>query len=243
MENNELTERVIGIVRGHCPVERYEIGIADLDGLLPEKFARYVRGISLVRKLDDRIIDGITSGPTREYLGHYHAINAELDEVCTAAADGLARAGIEALPFQATKSDYELDENGNRLLRSTLSHKMVATRAGLGWIGKTDLLVTRRFGTRARLASILLADPAIAAGTACAESLCGSCRRCVESCPAAAATGLAWRAGMEREEFFDAHACRRNCLAVSERMLQETISICGICVAVCPRGKCQATRE
>jgi epoxyqueuosine reductase QueG len=48
----------------------------------------------------------------------------------------------------------------NELLLTQLpSHKMVATRAGLGWIGKTDLFVSNKYGPRVRLASIRIDAP------------------------------------------------------------------------------------
>jgi epoxyqueuosine reductase QueG len=36
---------------------------------------------------------------------------------------------------------------------------MAATRAGIGWIGKKDLLVSEKFGPRNRLASVLTNYP------------------------------------------------------------------------------------
>ncbi|OFY64528.1 MAG: hypothetical protein A2V64_08625 [Bacteroidetes bacterium RBG_13_43_22] len=49
-----------------------------------------------------------------------------------------------------------------RTLTVDISHKMVATRAGLGWIGKSDLLISREFGPRLRLVSMLLnQDPGV----------------------------------------------------------------------------------
>ena len=61
---------------------------------------------------------------------------------------------------------------------------MVATRAGLEWIGKTDLLITKKFGPRLRLTSILLKDRVIPESKHIDISRCGTCNICVEICPA-----------------------------------------------------------
>jgi len=143
----------------------------------------------------------------------------------------------EDLALPPTLSDAELDANFNKTLRAPVSHKMLATRSGLGWIGKTDLLVSSDFGPRVRLASVLLGDALPRCGPAIEKSRCGSCGECVRACPARAATGLEWRAGMDRDEFFQAHKCRENCKMLSRLRLGEDVSICGICVSVCPRGK------
>ena len=41
---------------------------------------------------------------------------------------------------------------------------MIATRAGLGWIGKTDLFISKDIGARLRLVSILIDRPVKTAG-------------------------------------------------------------------------------
>jgi epoxyqueuosine reductase QueG len=42
---------------------------------------------------------------------------------------------------------------------SDLPHKTVATRAGLGWVGKSALLISDRFGAALRLTSVLTDAP------------------------------------------------------------------------------------
>ena len=135
--------------------------------------------------------------------------------------------------MEPTRSDAELEDNYLQTLRVNFSHKMAATRAGLGWIGKTDLLVSHAFGPRVRLAAMLLDYPGFSAGTPETESRCGACDLCVQACPAQAAQGLPWRAGVDRDEFFNAFKCREKCRELSLKNLGEAISLCGRCIAVC----------
>jgi epoxyqueuosine reductase QueG len=220
-----------------CPEETYEIGAASLEGLLPPDLARFRYGLALARKLDDCIIDRITEGPTGDYADLYAAVNSELNDKVSLIAAMLTAHGIESLAVPATVDDSELDDSYFETLRYKISHKMTATRAGLGWIGKTDLLITHRFGPRVRLATVLTSEPVYAPGEPIAESQCGACLVCVNACPASAATGLAWAAGIDRDRFYNAYICRDYCRMISKERLDTVISLCGLCIAVCPKGR------
>jgi len=220
-----------------CPSEVYETGYAELSGLLHPDFKAYPYGISLVRKLDDFIIDKIVNGPTIEYFELYHSINSELNDKVAAISAIINKAGIAAYPVKATVADSEIDSSYSETLRHKISHKMTATRAGLGWIGKTDLLITKRFGPRVRLATILTSEPVSTAGTPLEESLCGNCDICVKKCPASASNGKLWSTNVDRDEFYNPVKCMNYCRTISKELLNKHISICGICVSVCPRGR------
>jgi epoxyqueuosine reductase QueG len=220
----------------HLDPTIFEYGFADLRGLLPASLDAFPSGISILRKLDDGIVDGIDRGPTRAYLDHYNATNDELNGLVVRIAEDLRRAGWASEPVPATVDDPTLQERYRATLSVPVSHKMVATRSGLGWVGKTDLLVSVRFGTRIRLASVLTTAPVIH-GHPIDESRCGACTSCVEACPAQAANGELWNVSRARNDFFDAFACRRYCRRISDEKLGEAISLCGVCVLVCPRGR------
>jgi epoxyqueuosine reductase QueG len=210
----------------------YEYGFADLRGLLQDRYAIYSYGISILRRLDPRIIDGISDGPTREYFDHYHAINRELNDVVMQISKSLSDAGIPCEGVCATVQEHELC---TKTLTYPVSHKLVATRAGLGWIGKTDLLVSKRFGPRIRLASILTTHR-LEVSTHIDESQCVNCAVCVAQCPAKAANGTPWNTSTHRDVYFNAFACRDYCRKITMERLNENLSICGKCVSVCPFG-------
>lgn len=61
-----------------------------------------------------------------------------------------------------------------------------AHRAGLGWIGKNSLLISRKYGS-----FIFIAELVITAGLDYdipVRDMCGTCRKCIDSCPTGAIT-------------------------------------------------------
>ena len=227
------------IVKRHLnPVDKYIYGFADLTGLLPSKFNGCSFGISIARKLDENIVDGIIDAPTSAYLHHYEEINHLTLALAESIASDLNREGIDAVAIKPTilTDSSELDEK-YPTLRYEISHKMVATRAGLGWIGKTDLFISKEFGARIRLISILLNTEIKPEFKPINKSRCGSCSICVEICPAGAATGQLWDIHTDRDVFFDAIKCRDKCTEFGRTHLKIDRKICGICVAACPIGR------
>jgi epoxyqueuosine reductase QueG len=232
-------QQLIGeiISRHLIPAENWIYGFADLSGLLDNKYQGFSYGISLGRKLETEIVDKIKAGPTMEYYFHYRKINEELaiksGNICSELNDHK----IETINIPPTVSTAELDTIYFQTLRTDLSHKMVATRAGLGWIGKTDLLITKKFGPGLRLTSILLKDPVKPESKPIDISRCGSCNICVDICPAKAANGKMWDITIEREVFFDASKCRNQCAEFGRTRLSMDVRVCGMCVAACPIGR------
>jgi epoxyqueuosine reductase len=215
---------------------KYITGFADMRGLLHEKYTGYGYAISLARRLDAVIIDSIRSGPNKAYFDHYNEVNRELAGAIQNISVRLTKRGHENFPVIPTVTDDMTADDYHKTLRMPFSHKMAATRAGIGWIGKTDLLVTKEFGPRVRLASILLKENIFDPGIPIEESQCGDCGICVISCPAQAATGDLWNVKTDRDAFYNAFKCREKCRELSLANLNERISLCGICVSVCPRG-------
>jgi epoxyqueuosine reductase QueG len=56
-------------------------------------------------------------------------------------------------------------------------------------------------------------------------------------CPGLAANGKLWDDSVDRDEFYDAFKCRDTCRKLSRDRLDKKVSLCGICVSVCPYGK------
>ena len=232
-ELNNMQNSIIDLLPNR---DEYIIGFADMEQLLKKNYPfRYAVVVGV--KLNDEIIDGIEGAPTIEYLNLYHKTNNTLNELVLKISDFLNAHCIENQYILSTVEDSELDNEYWKTLRYKYSHKMAATRAGLGWIGKTDLLVSERFGPRFRMASILTNYRFENLGKPITESKCGTCMICVEKCPAHAANGKSWNIGIDRDEFYNASKCREMCRKRSFDYIHKEISLCGICISVCPKGK------
>ncbi|MEE4197781.1 MAG: 4Fe-4S double cluster binding domain-containing protein [Bacteroidales bacterium] len=214
----------------------YLAGFADLAGLTQDPGLRY--GLVIAKRLDDQVIDSIDQGPTFSYFNYYHQVNSHLSLVIHSIGDQLKALGYASKVVEPSiREKNSGDEYYRSTLRTPISHKMIATRAGLGWIGKTDLFVSKKFGPRVRLVSLLTNYPLPVSGKTIDRSRCGKCKVCVVNCPAQAATGQLWDIYTDRDVFFDAHRCRDTCMALTRERLHRESALCGICVSVCPAGK------
>lgn len=101
---------------------------------------------------------------------------------------------------------------------SLLPHKTLAVLAGLGWIGRNNLLVTESLGCRLALSTVLTNAPLPADHARESPNRCGSCMVCVRACPVGALSGQTWAQGKRREDIVDVEACR----------------LCLRCMQVCP---------
>jgi epoxyqueuosine reductase QueG len=215
-----------------------------MKGLLKGDLAGFGYCIVVGRKLDDEIIDAIDSGPTHKYFELYNRVNEELGQTGQKLSGYLTSKNITNKLIRPTGVTKDVRNYNGTTLTYYFSHKMAATRAGIGWIGKTDLLVTEKFGPRVRFVSVLLKEPLYKSGVPIEEFVkpfvegqCGSCEICVEACPAGAGSGMQWNTGTSRDKFFNAYACMKKCKELSLKNLGREETICGICVKVCPVGK------
>lgn len=111
----------------------------------------------------------------------------------------------------AVKVAEQLNAEGyksiGKLKTGQLPHKTVALRAGLGFIGKNNLLITPQYGCALMLGKVLTTAPFVTASQPVTEPKCGDCNICVEACPANALHGKEWSITTTREEIIDRKQC------------------------------------
>ncbi len=212
------------------------VGFADVSGLPEAMTGGLPRAIAIGVPLNPTIVRAIEHGPTPRYFAEYNRINALLAELADRAAGMLTAVGRRAVLVKATSDDFN-----PITLSMPIQHKTIATRAGLGWIGKSALLITKPYGPAVRLGSVLT-DAELETGTPIDESHCGTCRQCVDRCPAQAIVGVNWQLGQPREAIYDAPRCRMTAKRLSSTAGFEA-SICGICINACPWTQRYLVRE
>ena len=213
-------------------------GIADLapahDFILGqggEEVASYPVGVVIGMRLLDSFVDPLpTRDPAAAILYRHNAydvVNAALDQIALRVANTIQRAGFSAFPVPASKRTSDAG------ICSIFSQKLAAHLAGMGWIGKSCLLVIPDHGPRVRWVTILTDAPLLPTGDAM-EQRCGKCTACVDICPVQAFTGRPFSPDEPREARFDAAACERY---FKEMEQQGLVSVCGLCLYVCPHGR------
>jgi len=211
------------------------VGFADLTPAPEPQRAGFPRAVSFGLAILPSVISAVTEGPTAEYRATYDTFNVRLNELGQETVEWLQAQGWRA-ELRPSTGDFDL-----QTLMAPFSHKMAATLAGLGWIGKCDLLITPEFGAAVRWATILT-DAPLTGGTPVIASRCGACTACVDICPGHAANGKPWQQGTAREEFWDPRACLAGMKKINEQC-QVNFSICGMCIAICPFTQAYIGRE
>jgi epoxyqueuosine reductase QueG len=120
-----------------------------------------------------------------------------------------------------------------------VTHKMAATSAGIGWIGKSGLLISPEYGPRLSLATVLT-DAPLEPDTPFAASLCGECSMCVEHCPSEALHGEEWSRERPFPILVDTARCRGH---KTTRRISAGKPNCGLCITICPYGRKQSTTK
>lgn len=200
------------------------VGFADLSSIAKNDMPY---GVSVAVAIPAEIVKSIHEGPNLAYYDTYHELNEKLDRLVTAGAEFLKSRGYEAY----AQTGDAVEEFGT--YRTKLPHKTVATNAGLGWIGKSALLVTKSFGPAVRISS-LVTNAELECGAPITKSKCGDCMVCTNACPGNAISGKLWKADLDRDEFFNPLACRKKARELSAEKIRKEITLCGKCIEVCP---------
>lgn len=221
----ELSEQLITVLTG---LGASLVGFADLSSLPLNQRDGFDYGISIAVTINPAIVNSLGNGPTQQYYDEYCRLNKLLDSLDIKAAEIIRDHGFNALPN--IRANVNVDYNDHS---TSLPNKTVATRAGLGWIGKCALLVTQKYGSAVRISSVFTDAPLEVSGPI-NDSHCGTCDSCVRNCPAEALSGDLWSVGLERETFYDFLACRNKAIERTWHVSPGDTH-CGLCMLVCPR--------
>lgn len=176
--------------------------------------------ISIGLRLSDVILEEIADAPTKIYYHHYRQVNAVLDQIALRLSNAIQDNGYKALPVPASQIiDWEKQEGH-------LSHKKIGVLAGLGFIGKNNLLVNSELGARFRLVTVLTNAPLLADEPLGRD--CGTCAACIDSCPA--------KAIRQNQQDFDHIKCYEKLKEFRNKGIVGQF-ICGVCVKACKGQK------
>lgn len=183
---------------------------------IKNKTLEFLFGVSMGFKLSNEIIDDIQDEPTIIYKHHYSTVNHFLDQLALKICSEIQKKGFKALAIPASQIVDWQKQLGH------LPHKAIAFQAGLGWIGRSNLLINPQFGARVRYVTILTDIPLDAAKPL--KDNCKECIACIKVCPAKAISKKA----------YDKNKCVEKLKEFSKKTGVGQM-ICGVCVKVCKR--------
>ena len=204
-----------------------EAGFGDITNFTPKKDLN--TGIVFYITYPKEIIRNMKNAPTQEYVDELVSLNSRLDELGMKCEEYLTENGHKA--YAQTKKRLGTDfgkDNGFEL-----PHKTIATRAGLGWIGKSALFTTTEYGSALRLSSVLT-DAPLDIGKPILKSKCGKCMECKDACLGGAISGKEWNHELKRNDFYDDRKCEKYALEISYENLGKADTVCGKCIFACP---------
>ena len=128
--------------------------------------------------------------------------------------DALADWLAEYLRLQGYKaysqSEDNHSQNGNydkKTYTSILPHKTIAHLAGIGYMGKNNLLINEKYGCAFSMCTVLTDAPITTEKYPPALSKCGDCRICKQVCSDNAVLGNEWSELAGREGVLDVYKC------------------------------------
>jgi len=190
------------------------VGFADVKGILKPEIAHLTKAISI-------------------------GVSRNLNENTVSLLAVLKRKAVGLLKTRGYKY-LSIPADSDRIKNSFIAklyplfpHKMAATCAGLGWIGKNGLLISPEYGPRLSLATVLT-DAPLKPGKPYTKSLCRSCSLCVEYCPSGAITGSTWSTNEPYIELVKLQNCKDH--KQGSRAVNGKPN-CGLCINICPYGR------
>ncbi|MFW9996767.1 MAG: hypothetical protein ACFFD4_32295 [Candidatus Odinarchaeota archaeon] len=102
-----------------------------------------------------------------------------------------------------------------------------AALAGIGFIGKNNLLITEKFGPQIRLRALVTAAPLEHDKPVLESKYCENCSKCIDACPA-----KALKSGKYSKD-----ACYPYQISHLRQLSAKTAVWCNICIDACPVGK------
>ncbi|NWJ52581.1 MAG: epoxyqueuosine reductase [Bacteroidetes bacterium] len=162
--------------------------------------------------------------PSIVYSELYNTTNRLLDEIAYKLAVVLNAKGHQSVFFP--RDAYGDISILVKKPEAAFSHVIAAKYAGLGTIGYNHTLLTKEFGPRVRLVSILT-DVDIAPDKMIEKDLCIKCEICKKCCPTSAFTTT---------EYLIADMDKQKCAEYHKQLKDDYRYPCGVCIKVCPIG-------
>lgn len=188
---------------------------------------KYPYAIAIGHKMLEEIIETIPltysdDDLAQKYLDEYFDSHQRVSKIAETIVQEIKKEGFEAIILDVSGQNEELN------LKMPFSNKASAHLAGIGWMGKNNLLTTEEFGPRLTWATILTNAPLKEYAGEVMDSLCEDCTICVKACPGKAIKDLP-----NHKESYSPEKCGEY---IFGRQDEGHPLACGMCLYICPYG-------
>ncbi|RAP44846.1 MAG: hypothetical protein BZ135_07375 [Methanosphaera sp. rholeuAM6] len=210
-----------------CGVADFMQNREELVEVYGEDICKYPYAIAIGHKMLEEIIETIPltyndDELAKKYLDEYYDSHKRVSAISQKIVKFIRNAGFDAIELDVSGTAPELN------LKVPFSNKASANLAGIGWLGKNNLLTTEEFGPRLSWSTILTNAPLSEYAGKSMESLCGDCTICVNACPGKAIVDLP-----DPKESYSPQKCGEFIMGRKE---EGRPLACGMCLYICPYG-------
>ena len=176
----------------------------------------------------DLLLKGIDQGSMFYFDKHTKAQAAYLDQASEKLCVFLEKYGYMA--FHVPGMDTAFPKEWPKTIISHITH---ARLSGLGIMGDSGMILTKEYGPRVRLTSILTDCPLPVPETL-PENFCTHCEMCKKICPSGSIKGASFDSSKPAEYYNDKVVCNAH---RDENKANYGTRFCNLCMAVCPIGE------
>ncbi|MHA1960657.1 MAG: hypothetical protein ACW99U_10515 [Candidatus Thorarchaeota archaeon] len=180
---------------------------------------------SVIDRIDSKMNGQVSYESWNKYADEYTRLNGILDDISNDLANRFEGISVPATLHNLARTiEHVTDYYGQ-----TISHRVVAELAGLGWRGKNGLVINERFGCAVRFTSVATTLPLGFANKV--AKTCGNCTACEDAC-----------SFIKHREILPNYRenCRRFIANLRKRGLKR--DVCGKCIQACIREGIYATK-
>lgn len=163
---------------------------------------KYLKKVCAVPNFVEQLID-----KKEIQTDEFHLTEIKTDEIADYISSYISSSGFTSFS-QSEESLYKVGDYDKNRQATSLPHKTIAALGGLGWFGKSNLLITPDFGSAISMCTVLTNAPLESENYSPSESLCKNCTICIDVCDSKSLKGKIWKNGITRDEIIDVQECK-----------------------------------
>ena len=152
------------------------IRFVDISALSVHQTQGFLKAVLFYIALSKEFIISVRNGDKVEY-DEFREKEQKTDALADLLSEFLRHNGYNAYS-QSEKSHLENDKFDIKTQSSVLPHKTIARLAGIGYIGRNNLLITEEFGCAFSMCTVLTNAPVITENSPLVLSKCRECDIC-----------------------------------------------------------------